>query len=120
MTALLKSINLAVAFLLELAMLVAYAGWGFHIGTTTLLKILLGIGTPILVAVIWSIFMAPRSQKRLQGRTYLILKVALFGLAIAALIVVGELAYGIVFAVVFFDQHNTPIHLAIVVLALSI
>ena len=45
--------------------------------------------------------MAPRSPKRLQGAAYLALKVVLFGLAIAALIVVGNRASGIVLAAVF-------------------
>ena len=101
MLIILKSINLALAFLLELAMLAAYAYWGFHVGNTAILKAVLGIGLPLLVAVIWSLFMAPRSPKRLQGAAYLALKVVLFGLAIAALIVVGNRASGIVLAAVF-------------------
>ena len=101
MTAILKAINLALAFFLELAMLTAYAYWGFHTRTTTMLKITLGIGIPLIVAVIWGFFMAPNSPRRLQGAAYLALKVVLFGLAIAALMAVGNRALGIVFAAVF-------------------
>jgi hypothetical protein len=101
MTAILKSMNLVLAFLLELAMLAAYAFWGFQIGNIMIVRIVLGIGIPLLVAVIWSLFMAPRSPKRLQGAAYLALKVVLFGLAIAALIVIGNRASGIVLAAVF-------------------
>ncbi len=96
-----KSINLALAFLLELAMLAAYAYWGFQTGTTVILKVLLGIGIPLLVAVVWGYFMAPNSPRRLQGAAYLALKVTLFGLAIAALIVAGNRTLGILFAAVF-------------------
>ena len=101
MSAVLKSINLALAFFLELAMLAAYAFWGFQSGPTTILKIVLAIGIPLLVAVIWGLFMAPRSTKRLQGVAYLALKVVLFGLAIAALIAIGYRASAIGFAAVF-------------------
>src|SRR5689334_17214504 len=101
MTAILRTINLALAFLLELAMLAAYAYWGFQTGTTIILKVLLGIGIPLIVAVIWGLFMAPNSPRRLQGAAYLVVKVVLFGLAIAALIVVGNRTLGILFAAVF-------------------
>jgi len=96
-----KSINLALAFLLELAMLAAYSYWGFQTGNNVILKLVLGIGIPLLVAVVWGFFMAPNSPRRLQGAAYLALKVALFGLAIAALIAVGNRALGIVFAAAF-------------------
>jgi hypothetical protein len=36
MLVILKSINLALTFLLELAMLVAYAYWGFRVGNNTI------------------------------------------------------------------------------------
>ena len=101
MLSILKSINLTLAFLLELAMLAAFAYWGFQVGNTTIMKILLGIGIPLLVAAVWSIFMAPRSPKHLQGAAYLALKVVLFGLAIAALILVGNRTSSIVLAILF-------------------
>jgi hypothetical protein len=97
----LQSINFALTFLLELAMLAAYAYWGFQAGHITITKILLGVGVPLLVAVVWGFLMAPRSSMRLRGAAYLALKIILFGLAIAALFVLGNRVLGIVFAVVF-------------------
>ena len=47
MSAILKSVNLALAFLLELAMLAAYAYWGFQAGTSIIMKVVLGIGDPL-------------------------------------------------------------------------
>jgi hypothetical protein len=91
--------NLALAFFLELAMLGAFGYWGFWIGKTGMAKVGLGIGIPLLVAVMWGIFMAPRSSRRLQGAAYLALKLVLFGLAVAALILAGSPALGIVFGV---------------------
>ena len=101
MVTVLKPINLALTFFLELAMLAAFGYWGFQIGEAGLAKAGLGIGIPLLVAVMWGIFMAPSSSRRLQGAAHLALKLALFGLAVAALIVAGNRALGIVFGVVF-------------------
>ncbi len=100
MIAILKPINLVLTFLLELALLVAFGYWGFQAGSSTLVKILLGIGLPLLVALIWGIFMAPKSARRLQGGAYLALKALLFGLGVAALMAAGRTALGVVFAVV--------------------
>ena len=100
MIAILKSTNLALAFLLELALLAAFAYWGFQSGGGTLGKVLLGIGVPVLVAVIWGIFMAPNSTRHLQGGAYLVLKAILFGLGVAALAAAGRTTLGLVFAVV--------------------
>jgi hypothetical protein len=97
----LKTVNLALAFILELAMLAAFAYWGFHTGGTTLTRIIFGIGIPILAAAIWGVFMAPNSSRRLNGGAYLGLKVLLFGLAVAALIGAGQVVAGIVLGVAF-------------------
>jgi Protein of unknown function (DUF2568) len=100
MVAILKSINLALAFLLELALLAAFGYWGFQTGSSTLVKVLLGIGIPLLAAVIWGIFMAPNSARHLQGGAYLVLKALLFGLAVVALMTAGRTTLGVVFAAV--------------------
>jgi hypothetical protein len=96
MLSVLKTFNLALAFFLELAMLAAFAYWGFYNGQSTIVKIGLGIGIPLLVAVIWGLFMAPNSSTRLQGAAYLALKFVLFGLAVAALIRTSNDTLGIV------------------------
>lgn len=99
--AVLQSINLALAFLLELGMLAAFAYWGFHTGSTVLTRLLLGVGVPLAAAVIWWLFMAPKATRRLQGTAYLVVKVILFGLAATALAEAGLVVLAIVFAVLF-------------------
>ncbi len=96
----LQSLNLAVAFLLELCMLAALADWGAHAGRTTPVKNLLAVGTPLLAALIWGVFLAPSSSARLQGLAYLALKTVLFGLAAVGLALAGHITLAIVFAVV--------------------
>jgi hypothetical protein len=96
-----QTINLALAFILELAMLAAFAYWGFVTGQSTMAKIVLGIGVPVLVAALWGVFMAPNSARRLQGGTYLALKCILFACAATALLATGRTAAGIALAIVF-------------------
>jgi Protein of unknown function (DUF2568) len=97
----LKNANLGLAFLLELVAIAAFAYWGFNISDSAVLKIVLGLGTPILAIVLWGVFAAPRSERRLQGSAYLVFEVVFFVLAILALIMVGSVTLGILFAVVF-------------------
>ena len=90
MIAALKSANLALSFLLELAMLAAFAYWGFHTSSEGILRIILGVGAPLIAIVVWGIFLAPRSSRRLMGTQQLILAAVVFGLAIVALVAAGQ------------------------------
>lgn len=101
MITVLKWINLALTFVLELSLLAAYAYWGFHAGKTPVMKVILGIGAPLLAVVIWGAIMAPKSPMKLQGAAYLVVKCVLFSLAVAALIAAGQTPLGIILAVVF-------------------
>jgi hypothetical protein len=97
----LKLANLALSFLLELAMLAAFAYWGFHTSTDGILRIVLGIGAPLIAIVVWGIFLAPRSSKRLTGIQQLILATIIFGLAVIALVVADRPDLGVVLGVAF-------------------
>ena len=96
----LQWINLGVAFLLELCMLAALAYWGIQTGSNLPLKVMLGLGAPLLAVVIWSRFMAPQSAARLSGVPYLLLKLIIFGLAAIGLAVAGQLTLAIIFALI--------------------
>lgn len=93
--------NLAVAFLLEVAALVAFAWWGFEATEITLARITLAIAAPIVVAVFWGTFMAPTAKRRVSGAVYYVFQAVVFGLAAAALWLVGKPVLAIVFAVVY-------------------
>ena len=97
----LKAANLALSFLLELCMLAAFAYWGFTTGTALIAQLLLGIGVPVVVIVIWGIFLAPASTRRLQGLRHWLLEISIFALAIAALYIAGQPTLAIVLAVVY-------------------
>ena len=81
----LKGLNLAARFLLELCVLISVGYWGFKIGSGWLLRILLGIGVPLLIAVIWGMLGAPKSTFQLQGLSLLVLEILVFGSGVAAL-----------------------------------
>lgn len=98
MFSLLKNLNLALAFFLELGMLAALCYFGFVIGPDTLTRIGLGIGLPAGAIVIWALFGSPRSKRRWQGSGYLLLRVVLFGVSAIALYIAGQHILGVVFA----------------------
>jgi len=100
---LLKNINLALAFLLELCMLAALGYWGFTLDQGLAVRVGAGLGAPLLAAVVWGLWMAPRASNRLQEPLHLIVELLIFGLAIAALYAAGQprlaLAFGLVYAI---------------------
>jgi hypothetical protein len=95
-----KSLNIGLAFFLELAMLVAFGYWGFQTSDSTLVKILFGIGVPVVVIVIWGLFLAPRSTRRLRDPWLPLLKIVLFGAASLALISAGQPTWGLILGVI--------------------
>ena len=97
MLAVLKGLNLGVAFLLELAALAAFGYWGAQAGGGTLGKIALAVGAPLLAAVVWGLFLAPRAvlqaptgEPRLGAPWRLLMKVGVFGTAAVALYAAGQ------------------------------
>jgi Na+-transporting NADH:ubiquinone oxidoreductase subunit NqrE len=106
----LKVINMALAFFLELCLLAAFFYWGVQTGNGLALQIILGIGAPLVVAIIWGMLLAPKAARRLRGAPYLLLKYLLFGLAALALAAVGQTVTGVVlFAAALLNQ--TLLHL---------
>jgi hypothetical protein len=82
----LRSGNLLLAFLLELAMLAAFCFAGWSATQVTWLRIVLAIGLPALAIVLWAVWAAPRAGKRrLKMPALLVFKAAIFVAAGAAL-----------------------------------
>jgi hypothetical protein len=93
MSEVLKGANLVLAFLLLLCALGAFASfayWGFKTGGATLSKIGLGFGAPLLAAVVWGIFLAPRAVVPVPGVLRLVIQAVFFGLAALSLAVTGH------------------------------
>jgi hypothetical protein len=91
----LKSLNLALAFFLELCVLAAFVYWGFHLDTNIFFQIIAGVGLPLVVIILWGIWLAPNADLRLGLGWLVLLKTVLFGLASIALILSGQSQFGI-------------------------
>ncbi len=98
MTETLKFMNAALAFLLELAMLAAFGYWGFYGEKSLVAKWLLGLGLPVLTAVAWGMFLAPRAAHRLGNISGNLLSLILFLSAAASLFYTGHPLLAIIFA----------------------
>ena len=95
----LKGINLGLSFLLEIVMLVGFGYWGFHTDTSSTVQWILGVGVPVIAIVIWSIFNAPLSKRRLSRTPRTILEVVMFGLGALAFFVSGQTRLAAIFVV---------------------
>ncbi|MCB0191028.1 MAG: YrdB family protein [Anaerolineae bacterium] len=94
-----KLVNLLLRFLLELCLLGAVGFWGFQTRTPLIVRIGLGFGLPLVVMVVWAIFLAPASPRRLREPGLLIAEVALFAPAVGALYSTGHRGLGVLFGV---------------------
>jgi hypothetical protein len=94
----LKGANLALRFLLELGVLVALCYWGFRSGEGTFARIALGLGVPLIVAVVWSTVMSPKARVRPPWSLHLAAEMVIFGLGPAALFATGQPLLGWIFA----------------------
>jgi Protein of unknown function (DUF2568) len=98
MTETLKFINAGLAFILELVMLASLGYWGFYGEKSVLAKWVLGIGLPVLTAVVWGIFLAPRAMYRLGNISGNLLSLILFLSAATTLFYTGHTLLAIIFA----------------------
>ena len=88
------ALSLALRFLLELCLLAALAIAGARLADGVL-GLVLAVGLPVLAAVTWGAWIAPKAQRRLRDPARLALEVVLFALGAGALIAAGLAAAGI-------------------------
>jgi hypothetical protein len=90
--------NEALAFLLELVTLGLLAWWGFTAGHALWPHLLLGLGLPLLAALVWGRYAAPRATVRLPMPAVWAVKAAVFAAGSAALGARAGWAWGLGFA----------------------
>jgi hypothetical protein len=90
-----------VRFLLEIATLIALGYWGFNTGQTPLTKILLSLGAPLLIGLLWSRFGSPGVATPLSGLSRLLVEIAILGLAVLGLAAADQRSLAITFAMIF-------------------
>jgi hypothetical protein len=88
--------NDGLRFLLELAALGSLAYWGFdeHEGVA---QWLLGLGLPLVAAVVWGRFVAPKASHPTTDPQRLLLELLVFGSGVVALAAAGEGTLAVVF-----------------------
>jgi hypothetical protein len=95
----LKSANLAVKFLLELAAFAALVYWGARTGHGAW-AVVLAIAAPVAAILVWALFCAPRARRQLPVAAWAPLELAVFGLAAGGLAAVGAATLAIIFGAV--------------------
>lgn len=90
-----KAVNLALAFLLELALLAALGFWGFHLGRSNAVHWIVGLAAPLLLAVVWGRIAAPMAGHRLHPTQLLVFKIVVFTLGAVALYAAGQKRWAI-------------------------
>jgi len=95
-----KTLNLLIIFLSELAVIGSVAIWGFTLGTGWVLRLLAGIGGPALMIALWSLFGAPDAAHKVHGATRTVFETGWFGAGAVALALAGYAAPALVLAVV--------------------
>lgn len=85
-----RALNLALRLLLELGALGALAWWGFTLPQPAPVRLVAGIGAPLFMAALWGAFVGPKAGTRLDDPARLLLELALFAAATAALAAAGH------------------------------
>lgn len=94
-----RFLNETLAFLLEVVALALLAWWGFGVGNSTLIHILVGLGTPLAAALLWGLLAAPKARIRAPLAVVLTVKAVVFGGATIALYSLHHTALAVAFAV---------------------
>lgn len=96
--------NLVLRFVLEICGLVAAGYWGFAALYGWPLRILAGIGLPVVMAAAWGIFRVPNDGGRpvvaVAPQVRLAIEVVFFGLAVGLLAAAGHSRLALAFLVV--------------------
>ena len=79
-------IGIVLRFLLEVCALVIFAYWGFQSSQGIIMKLVLGIGSPFIIAIIWGVFGSPGAPIPVKGFQRILLEILIFGLATLAFV----------------------------------
>ncbi len=94
-------LSLGVAFLLELAVLLAVGYWGFTGPGDSPVRFVAGLGGPLLMAVLWGSFASPRAPFPLSGAPDVAFRIAWFGVGVLAFWFSGHPFAALTLAVVY-------------------
>jgi len=98
MNIILKTINQAVTFLLEIAMLIAYGYYGMNGPWKFVPRLLFTIFLLAVVIMLWAIFAAPKSARRLKMPYLAIFRTSIFFISAFLLFQSGQKNLAIILA----------------------
>ena len=105
MTSKLKTFNLALRGIMEIGIVAGLAYWGFHNGQNTTMKILLGIGAPLIIFGFWGSYDFHNFGKWSE-LLRLIQELVLSGLAAIAIYATGQHFLGLTLILLSFLHHT--------------
>lgn len=94
-----QAANLVMRFALELVMLGALSYSAYQLADSTIFKITLALVAPLLAAIVWGLFIAPKARFPVAYPFWVALQVVLFSLAAGGLALTGHTAAALVLAV---------------------
>jgi hypothetical protein len=94
-----RALNLTLRFLLELCAFAGLAYGGWQAGGPVWVRLLLAVALPVVAAIIWGRWVAPRASHPIPDPRRLIPEWVVFGGATVALAVTGHVILGAALAV---------------------
>lgn len=85
-----RALNDVLAFLLELAALAGLVWCGITIEAPIAARVLVGLGGPVAMIVVWARWLAPRSEARLELAGLIATKLVVFGVVVLTLLAAGH------------------------------
>jgi Protein of unknown function (DUF2568) len=104
MIVLLKRFNLALRGIMEFGIVAALGYWGFHTGKNTLMKIILGVGAPVIIFGFWGL-VDFRKAGSISEYLRLMQELVLSGLAAVALYFSGQHTLAWILAIISIVHH---------------
>ena len=96
----LSSVNAAIRFMLEISALIALGYWGSQLGDSTTTRAAMAILAPLVAAVAWGLWVAPKAGHRVADPARVVIEVAVFGGAAIGLALAGRRNLGLILAAV--------------------
>lgn len=82
-------------------MLTALGYWGFQLGPGWAVRVLAGLGAPLLAAVVWGTWVAPKAANQMADPARFAVELMLFTLGAGALSLAGRPGWGAALLVAF-------------------
>lgn len=91
-----RQLNVVLSFLLEIAMLAAFAYASFHLAPDRWLRWVAAVAIPLAAIVVWGLFLAPKASHRVGSSAGIAVSLAMFCLAALALFAARQPVWGAV------------------------